>query len=48
MGITEAISEMRSLGEGGGEVNDENRYFNDLDISYNYAVTGYLYNEKYF
>jgi hypothetical protein len=45
MGRAEVISEMRSLregGQGGGGINDaNNRYFNNLDISCNHAVTGY-------
>jgi hypothetical protein len=42
MGRAEVISEMGRLGEGGGgEINDASRYFNNLDISYNRAVTGY-------
>jgi hypothetical protein len=32
MGRAEVISEMGSLGEGGGGINDENRYFNNLDM----------------
>jgi len=33
MGRTEVISGMGSLGEGGGGINDENKYFNNLDMS---------------
>jgi len=32
MGKAEVISEMGSVGEGEG-INDENRYFNNLDMS---------------